>query len=233
MSEWWTYSLSSFLLFSAHTYYRLFELYNADVWPLQIVGLALGLALLVLIWRAPAWSGRAVATILVACWLFVAWAYLLERYDSINFAARYFAIGFVLQAALLAWTGVIRDRLRFDMRDVAARTGLALIVYALAVHPLIALFTGRPWTQAEIFGLAPDPTAIATLGVLLAADRPRWHLLMLPLLWCAISGLTLWTMESPEAPLLPALAAIAVALSSWKVLLHRGKTQEGRPSPDG
>ena len=108
----------------------------------------------------------------------------------------------MLQAALLAWTGVIRDRLRFDMRDVAARIGLALIVYALAVHPLIALFTGRPWTQAEIFGLAPDPTAIATLGVLLAADRPRWHLLMLPLLWCAISGLTLWTMEQPEAPML-------------------------------
>ena len=225
MSEWWTYSLSSFLLFSAHTYYRLFELYNADVWPLQIVGLALGLALLVLIWRAPAWSGRAVATILVACWLFVAWAYLLERYDSINFAARYFAIGFVLQAALLAWTGVIRDRLRFDMRDVAARTGLALIVYALAVHPLIAPLTGRPWTQVEIFGLAPDPTAIATLGVLLAADRPRWHLLALPLLWCAISGLTLWTMESPEASVVPGLAALAGVLAAWKALAHRGKTQ--------
>ena len=126
MSEWWTYSLSSFLLFSPRTYYRLFELYNADVWPLQIVALALGLAILVLIWRAPVWSGRAVAAILVACWLFVAWAYLLERYDTINFAARYFAIGFALQAALLAWTGVIRDRLRFDVRDVAGRIGLAI-----------------------------------------------------------------------------------------------------------
>ena len=40
MSEWWTYSLTSFLLFSARTYYRLFELYNADVWPLQIATLA-------------------------------------------------------------------------------------------------------------------------------------------------------------------------------------------------
>ena len=53
MSEWWTYSLSSFLLFSARTYYRLFELYNLDVWPLQIVTLALGLVILVLVWRAP------------------------------------------------------------------------------------------------------------------------------------------------------------------------------------
>ena len=101
MSEWWTYSLTNFLLFSPRTYYRLFELTNADVWPLQIVTLALGLAIAFLIWRARAWSGRAVAAILAALWLFVAWAYLLERYDTINWAARYFAIGFALQAALL------------------------------------------------------------------------------------------------------------------------------------
>ncbi len=36
MSEWWTYTLSDFLLFSARTYYRLFELYNRDVWPAQL-----------------------------------------------------------------------------------------------------------------------------------------------------------------------------------------------------
>ena len=107
MSEWWTYSLTSLLLFSPRTYYRLFELYNLAVWPLQIVALALGLATLVLIRRRPASSGRAVAAMLATCWLFVAWAYLLERYDTINFTARYFAIGFALQAALLIWTGVL------------------------------------------------------------------------------------------------------------------------------
>jgi len=225
MSEWWTYSLSSFLLFSPRTYYRLFELYNLAVWPLQMVALALGFAILVLIWRAPAWSGRAVAATLVECWLFVAWAYLLERYDSINWIARYFAIGFALQAVLLMWTGVVRDRLRFDLHDAVARIGLALIIYALAIHPLVPLFTGRPWTQAEIFGLAPDPTAIATLGVLLVAERPRWHLLALPLLWCALSGLTLWTMESPEAPVVPVVAALAAALAASKALARRGKTR--------
>src|SRR5262245_6657832 len=129
MSEWWTYSLSSFLLFSPRTYYRLFELYNRDVWPLEILALALGCAMGVLICRALSWSGRAVTAILVACWLFVGWAYLLERYDSINFVARYLAIGFALQAALLAWTGVARDRLRFATHGVAARTGLAILLY--------------------------------------------------------------------------------------------------------
>ena len=45
MSEWWTYTLSDFLLFSPRTYYRLFELYNAEIWPAQIVALTLGVVL--------------------------------------------------------------------------------------------------------------------------------------------------------------------------------------------
>jgi hypothetical protein len=95
------------------------------------------------------------------------------------------------------------------------------LVYALAIHPLIAPLSGRPWTQAEIFGLAPDPTAIATLGVLVAAARPNWLLLILPLLWCIISGLTLWTMESPEAPLVPLAAAVTLGIAAWKTLSFR------------
>ena len=46
MAEWWTYSISDFLLFSPRTYYRLFELYNADLWPAQILAILLGTALL-------------------------------------------------------------------------------------------------------------------------------------------------------------------------------------------
>ena len=138
MSEWWTYSLTNFLLFSPRTYYRLFELYNAEVWPLQLVTLALGIAIAFLVWRPRPWSGRAIAAILAALWLFVAWAYLLERYDTINWAARYFAIAFVLQAALLVWTGVIRNRLGLRLYAIARRIGFALLLYALAIQPLIA-----------------------------------------------------------------------------------------------
>jgi hypothetical protein len=221
MSEWWTYSLTNFLLFSPRTYYRLFELTNADVWPLQLVTLALGIAIAFLMLRPRAWSGRAIAAILAALWLFVAWAYLLERYDTINWAARYFAIAFVLQAALLVWSGVIRNRFGFD--SPARWIGLALFFYALAIHPLIAPLTGRPITQAEIFGIAPDPTAIATLGILLAATRTPLHLFAVPLLWCLVTGITLWTMESPDAPVAPLLALLTIAFAISKALAARRK----------
>ena len=55
----------------------------------------------------------------------------------------------------------------------------------------------------------------------LAAGEARWHLLLIPLLWCAISGLTLWTMEQPEAPVAPILAAAMAVLAAGKTLAHR------------
>src|SRR5882672_6248592 len=51
--------------------------------------------------------------------------------------------------------------------------GIALYVYALALHPLIALVAGRPLQAAEVVGIAPDPTASATLGLLSLGAQQR------------------------------------------------------------
>jgi hypothetical protein len=204
-------------MFSPRTYYRLFELYNAAIWPAQLLAIALGVAGLVLLRRAGLWAGRAVAAILAACWLWVAWAYFFLRYADISLAGSYFAVGFAAEALLIAWVGIVRSRLRFEAPAGTARTtGFCIFVYALVVHPLLAPLMGRPWLQAELFGVAPDPTAIGTLGVLVTAQRRHWEFLALPLLWCAVSGATLWTMQSPDAPILPAAAVLAVLLTAWK-----------------
>ena len=58
MAEWWTYTLSDFLLFSPRTYRRLFELYNADIWPAQLVALALGAAIFTAVLRPARWRER-------------------------------------------------------------------------------------------------------------------------------------------------------------------------------
>lgn len=130
MSEWWTYTLSDFLLFSAPTYHRLFELYNREIWPAQIVALAFG-----------------------------------------------------------------------------------MFVFALIVQPAMGALSGRPWLQAEVFGVAPDPTVVATLGVLmLATRRSPWLLLIIPI----ISGATLWAMESGDALVMPLIALLALLVAVRK-----------------
>jgi hypothetical protein len=222
MSEWWTYRLSDLLMFSQRTYNRLFELTNTEVWPLQIVTVAAGLAAL---WLAILGStsrgthGRVVAVVLAAAWIIVAWAYHWERYATINTGAPYYAAGFAVQALLLVWCGLRSGGLRFDPQPVPVRwIGLVLFAAGVVLYPLLAPLLGRPWAQAEIFGIAPDPTAVATIGALLLASGRIIWLLALPLLWCANSALTLWTMETPGAatPALALVLGVATAIWRWR-----------------
>ncbi|HEX6137139.1 MAG TPA: DUF6064 family protein [Casimicrobiaceae bacterium] len=213
MSEWWTYRPSSFLPFSPRTWFRLHELYNGEIWPLQLVALALGAAILVLAMRGGTGSGRWIAAILAACWTFVAWAFHYRHYATINWAASYFAVAFAIEALLLAWIGVVRGALAFAPQTAVQRAGVLLAAFALLAEPAIGPLLGRSWSQTEVFGTAPDPTAVATMGVLLAADRLCWPLLVVPLLWCAVSGGFQWAMALPDALVVPLLAATALLLA--------------------
>ncbi|HYG88758.1 MAG TPA: DUF6064 family protein [Azospirillum sp.] len=213
MSEWWTYALSDFLLFSPRTYHRLFELYNAAIWPGHVLAIALGLAVAALLGTGGPWRGRVVSAILAACWLWVAWGFLYTRYATINWAAVYMAAAFAAEALLLVLAGVLGGRLGFRTRGSwVGRAGLGLVLFALLVQPLGVRLTGRPWSQTELFGVAPDPTVVATLGVLVAAERTRWELLAIPLAWCAVSGATLWAMDAPGAWVMAIAAGLALLL---------------------
>ena len=156
--------------------------------------------------------GLWIALILAALWAFVGWSFLWSRYAAINWAIAYVAPAFGLQALLLA-IAAARGGLAFDRRDIAARLGLLLAVIGLVAYPLLPPLFGRPWTSAEVFGIAPDPTAIVTLGILLAASGRLVPLLFpIPLLWLLLSGLTLRTMGDPQAWLPLSAAAAAVVL---------------------
>jgi Family of unknown function (DUF6064) len=225
MSEWWTYTLSDFLLFSPRVYHRLFELHNRELWPAQVLTVALGLAILVMLLRPVSARQRIIPVTLGALWIWIAWAFFWERYATINWASVYVAPVFGLEGFLLVGSA-LGGQLRFG-RDgtVADLAGVVLFVLALGVYPLLALLMGRPWLAAEIFGVAPDPTTVATLAVLaLAGGRVRWLLMIIPLLWCAVTGLTLWTMEANDFFVAPggALAAVGIAL------LRRPTKQDGQ-----
>lgn len=212
MSEWWSYGPRDLLMFSAGTYYRLFELYNRDWWPLQFLVLALGAGLAVFMWRGGERAGRAAAAIVALGWLWVAWAFHWQRYASIHVAAGHFALAFGLQALLLGWAGLCGRLLPASGPGLRRRAGLGLLLFALAGFPLMAPLLGRGWTQAEVFGMAPDPTLLATLGVLLACVRPPWWLYPVPLAGCLVSGATLWAMGAPDFAVLPLAALLAIGL---------------------
>lgn len=212
MTEWESYRLSDFLLFSPRTYWRLFELHNDALWPLPLFTLAAGLLAGGLALLRPKAASRAVPILLAILWAWIAWSFFCTRYATINWAAIYIAPLFALQATLLLAIAAA-SRMEFNARGPARVTAIALLALAL-LYPLLAPLSGRPWSQAEIFGIAPDPTAIGTLAQLLLA-RARWRavLLPIPILWCLASGVTLWAMDSAVAWLPPAAAFAAAALA--------------------
>ena len=212
MSEWWTYRLTSFLLFSPSTYYRMFERYNLAIWPAQLAGIAIGLAIVALLIGKRGHHERIVAGLLAACWMWIALAFHYQRYAQINWAATWFALAFACEALLLIVVGVLAGRLHLQL----ARSGVhwiatSIVAMSILGYPLLAPITGRPWTTAEIFGVAADPTAIASVAVLaLVRGRIRWPLLVVPVIWCAIAAATLWAMDAPEAWVLLAAGLLAL-----------------------
>jgi Family of unknown function (DUF6064) len=211
MSEWWTYRIESFLLYSARTYYRLIETYNAEVWPLQLLALAAGALMLLALTRAPApWRHRLPWALLAVAWWCVAWWWQHRRYAGINWAADYAAVLFAVQGAALLWWAARGDAGMRAERSPTAPLAWGLIAAGLVVYPLLPLCLGRPGTQAEVFALMPEPTAVVTLGMLLLAPRaPAW-LHGVPLVSCAFSGALLWALRASDAAVAPALAALAL-----------------------
>lgn len=227
MSEWLSYTLSDFMMFSRDTYFRLFELQNRAVWPGQLAVLAAAVTLSWLALRGGLMAGRLIAAILAGLWVACAWSFHLEYYASINLAAPLFAACFGFQALLIVWAGVVRGRVVANRRTpVRKAVGLCLLLFALVGYPLLAPLAGRPWLEAEMVGLAPDPTAAATLALAPLASRPPWLLLVVPAVWSLVSGASLWTMGVAGALLLPALAIVALAAAS----LRRRQEEDGRES---
>jgi hypothetical protein len=191
MSEWWTYRPSDFLMFSARSWGRLLEALNRDLWPLQPALVVAGLVLVGAAARDPIRAMPWITGLLAVAWAWVGWAFHWERFAAINTGAPWFAVAFVAEAVLLLALGTrVRDR---SAAPWVRALGLVVAAMALVAYPLVAPLTGRGWVQAEVAGAAPDPTALLTIGLLLALPlRFRGWLLVVPVLALAQGWLMDW-----------------------------------------
>jgi Family of unknown function (DUF6064) len=167
------------------------ETYNRAVWPVQVVAYALALALVWLAMR-PRYGGDRLAghklagAALAAAWGWTGTVFHLKYFAAVNFLAPVYGALFIVQAFLLAWTAAIRGRIASRAQsDPFGWAGLGLVVYAIIGYPLIAEVAGDGLQSAPVVGLAPGPTAVFTLGVLLLVEgRTPLHLTVVPVL-CA------------------------------------------------
>ena len=176
------------LPFTIEQFLGVFRDYNEAVWPAHVVAYALGLAALLAAARGGRGASAFVATALAAFWAWNGAVYHIGFFAAVNTAAYAFGALFVVQAGLFAYAGLVRRRLAFRLpRDGYGLAGAALVLYALAIYPLLGTTFGHGYPSNPAFGLAPCPTTIFTLGLLLWTERavPK-AVLVIPAFWALI-----------------------------------------------
>lgn len=185
--------------FTAEQFFEVFRRYNEAVWPAQQLLLAGGFLILLLAFRSGRHAGRWASVILALLWLWMGVIYHMGFFRDINPVAVVFGVIFVLQAAFFAWMGIWRNRLTFRVDTSGPGVGGAfLILYALAIYPIVGALVGHRYPAAPTFGL-PCPTTIFTFGVLLWAHPPGSRLLIvIPVLWSAVGTVGALQLGVPE-----------------------------------
>jgi hypothetical protein len=192
--------------------------YNEAIWPAQVIAYVLGLAIVLLLLRPTTWGSRLIAVLLAGAWMWIGAVYHLKHFATINFAAPLFGLAFIVEGLLIAWSGAITRRVTFRFRaDAAGWTGMAFVTFAMAVYPLLGWLAGHIWPRAAIFGVAPCPTTIFTMGLLLLTEgRTPPHLAVIPVLWSLVGGSAVWLLSVPEDLALPIAGLCGLGLILWK-----------------
>lgn len=203
------------LPFSRAAFLDVFEVYNTVLWPFALV---LWLATAVAFIAHVRGRDRSAWTfgLLAVLWAWGAIAYHLALFTWINPAAWISAVGFLVEAGLLAWYG-IRGGLRFSHgHTLHERVAYTLIVYGL-LYPVIALVGVHSYPRVPTFGV-PCPTAIVTAGFLMLVSRPVPAVLTLvPLLWAGVGGSAAFLLGmSADLALLAAGVALGVCILSQR-----------------
>lgn len=174
--------------FSIEEFLGIFERYNQRVWPLQVILNLLAILVIILIFLNKKKANKVINSILAIFWFWMGIVYQLLFFSTINKAAYLFGILFIIQGLLFIWFGVLKpEKLHYKFRpDSMGYTGILLILYALLIYPVLAIYFEHSYPQMPTFGL-PCPTVVFTFGVLLFSEkRLPWYLFIIPFLWSLI-----------------------------------------------
>lgn len=175
------------LPFTTAEFLGLFEQYHAAVGAMPLALTALALLGVFVVWKGTHRASAIMSAILVLLWLWSGIVYHWVFFTTLNPAAWGFGALFVAQGILLAVHAVRNGGLRFvSGLDPVGLAGWIVMLYALALYPLLGGLAGHGYPAGPSFG-APCPTTLFTLGALLwVRSRVPRALLVIPLAWAAI-----------------------------------------------
>lgn len=175
------------LPFTKEQFLNVFELYNLTVFPIQIVFYLLAFLSIILLFKPVIRKNRIISATLFSLWIWIGIVYHILFFSTINKAAYFFGILFVIQAILFFVYGFVKDKFNFEyQKSIKNLFGLVFVFYALIIYPVLGYFFGHHYPKSPTFGL-PCPTTIFTFGILLfTTKRIPVALVLIPLIWSII-----------------------------------------------
>ena len=205
------------LPFTLEQFLDIFRQYNISVWPIQVVLVVLALAATYFSIFKRSYSDKIIVSVLTFLWLWMGIVYHLIHFSSINKAAIVFGLLFIIQALLIFYLGIIKNKLRFQFSlNRYGITGTVLILFALVVYPLLAYRLGHVYPSMPTFGL-PCPTTIFTFGILLfSLSRVPFIVFIIPAIWSIIGFSAAVSLGMKEDTWLLIAALICTIMTIYK-----------------
>ena len=173
--------------FTTEEFLNVFKSYNESIFPLQFIFYLIGLFIVFLLFKKIKSRDKIISLLLSFFWLWIGIVYQTIYFSTINKAAYFFGILFILQGIIFILYGIISNKLLFTYNmSVYNYTGIFFILYSLLIYPVLGYNLGHQYPYSITLGL-PCPTVIFTFGILLFIDNKiSFLVLIIPLLWSIV-----------------------------------------------
>src|SRR5687768_7401258 len=120
--------------FSADEFRSVFERYNTDVWPIQILFYILAALTVTMLFTEYPNRHRIINSILAFFWIWMGLVYHIMYFSPVNPAALLFGSRFIIQGLVFTYFGVYKKSLEFQFElNTHNIIGILFLIYGLLI----------------------------------------------------------------------------------------------------
>jgi len=206
-------------MIDAEVFFNSVSTYNVSIFPMQIITLIVAVILTYLLFVRPSTGvNKLIKAYLSLTFVWFVLMFPFEGVFKIIFGLVHIAI------AILFFIDIFTAKIEFKFPETSGERYFMffLIFSAFALYPLIEYMSGHPYPKILLFGIAPCPTIIFSLALLIGAVPKVGKLIFILLIFAAISsGLSAPIMLGVWADLLllfTGVYGLITLVKNWKLI---------------
>lgn len=180
-------------------FFSTLQSYNEAFLSITIFTFLLGALIVYLAARKSKNSSKVISALMSFLWIWSGVVFFIIYYGPID--AEFLGLTipgvwylggilFLIQSFLFLFFGVVKSSLSFKFSsEISHVIGALMILYAMVIYPIIGFLSGYGYPRYPIFGTAPCPLTIFTVGLLQWSDRKiPLVIVVIPFIW-ALMGI--------------------------------------------